>query len=96
MYYVLRTVSLIVTRLDGLAEIELIFENNRFKDIVQLCNADHDFVREQSLHLVSEIGVGEEHGLKQRVLNAGAVQAIIEVSYVYQHVYVFVVFFCMM
>ena len=71
--------SLIVTRLDGLAEIEIIFENNRFKDIVKLCTADNDFVREQSLHLVSEIGVGEEHGLKQRVLNAGAVQAIIEV-----------------
>eukprot|EP01032_Pedospumella_encystans_P009615 gene9615-11308_t len=78
VYYVLRTVSLIVTRLDGLAEIEIIFENNRFKDIVKLCTADNDFVREQSLHLVSEIGVGEEHGLKQRVLNAGAVQAIIE------------------
>lgn len=79
MYYVLRTVSLIVTRLDGLNEIEIIFENNRFKDIVQLCGADNDFVREQALHLVSEIGVSDEHGLKQRVLNAGAVQAIVEV-----------------
>ncbi len=79
MYYVLRTVSLIVTRLDGLQEILQIFDNNHFKDIIGQCCSDNDVVREQALHLVSEIGVGEDHGLKQRVLKAGSVKAVIEV-----------------
>ena len=79
MYYVLRTVSLIVTRLDGLQEILQIFANNHFKDIIGQCCSDNDVVREQALHLVSEIGVGEDHGLKQRVLKAGSVKAITEV-----------------
>lgn len=81
MYYVLRTVSLVVTRMDGLSEIKIIFENNRFGDILIQCASVNSFVREQALHLVSEIGVSDEHNLKQRVLAAGAVKAIVDVSY---------------
>lgn len=79
MYYVLRTVSLIVTRLDGIQEVLVLFEGTTMKDVLKLCLAKNDFVRQQALHLVSEIGVSPEQDLKQRVLKCGAVKVIIEV-----------------
>ena len=84
MYYVLRTVSLIVTRLDCIQEVLILFEGSTLKDILKLCLAKHDFVRQQALHLVSELGVSAEDGLKQRVLKSGAVKVVIEVSAPYK------------
>lgn len=79
MYYVLRTVSLIVTRLDGIHEVLILLEGSTMKDILKLCMSRNDIVRQQALHLVSEIGVSPDNGLKQKVLKSGAVKVIIEV-----------------
>lgn len=81
VYYVLRTVSLVVTRMDALQEALIMFEGTALKDVLKLCLAKHDFVRQQALHLISELGVSPESGLKQRVLKSGAVKVIIEVNF---------------
>ena len=75
------TVTNIVTRPDALEEILLLFPHRRFKDILKCCTAKSEFVRLQALVLVSEIGVSDDAngGLKQKVLQEGTVEVIVEV-----------------
>jgi len=80
IYRTLKTITTIITRLDGFPQIELIFQYDRFGVILQQCLSGNGEVRQQALVLVSDIGVTDEGDIKQRVLSAGAVKIIIEVS----------------
>jgi hypothetical protein len=79
-YHVLRTISLIISRLESFTEIQIIFQRRRFHDILQACQSRDNFVRQQALHVVSELSVNQENGLKQSVLSAGAITAVAKVS----------------
>jgi hypothetical protein len=76
---VLRTVSLILTKLESSTETQIIFQRRRFEDVLRACLSRDEFVRQQALHMVSELGVNQENSLKQNVLNAGAIPAIVKV-----------------
>jgi acetylglutamate synthase len=83
IYHVLRAISLVVTRLGATDEIHLLFRDGHFKAILRACLCEDHFVRQQAVHLVSELGVNQENDLKQNVLKNGAVKAIVEVSDAY-------------
>jgi hypothetical protein len=79
MYHVLRTISLIIPKLQHFTELQIIFQQQRFQDILQACQSHGQYVREQALHIVSLLGEMQETGLKQRVLSAGAIPVIAKV-----------------
>lgn len=80
IYHVLRTISFIITGLESFTEIHIIFQRRRFHDILQACQSRDEFVRQQALHVVSELGVNQENDLKQSVLSAGAISAVAKVG----------------
>ena len=77
---VLRTVSLIATRLERPSDFDIMFQKGHLDSVLRIVESGEAFVQLQALHLISELGIGQEKELKQRVLEGGAVPAIVEVK----------------
>jgi len=75
---VLRTVSLIATRLERPSDFDIMFQKGHLDSVLRIVESGEAFVQLQALHLISELGIGQEKELKQRVLEGGAVPAIVE------------------
>lgn len=80
MLHVLRALSLIVTRLERPTDFDVIFQKGNFSSVLRIACTGDPFVQLQALHLISELGIGQENDLKQRVLKSGAVPAIVQVK----------------
>jgi hypothetical protein len=82
VYQVLRALSLLTSRMNedpNPKHLQTLFLRGNFRAILALYDHSEDFVKQQALHLSSELGVYQDHGLKQKVLQAGTVRAIIQV-----------------